>query len=117
MALDNVTRLAYAELVLYILLLPLLGFLLIRHFKRGVFGWAFLVAFGLLRIVSSALQIDKELRAAAGKTTDDTAEIVNSVGVSALLLAISGIISEACVSVPTRFSSGAPGGKLIRRGK
>ncbi len=102
MPVDNVTRLAYAELVLYILLLPLLAFLLVRHFRHGAFGWAFLVAFGLLRIASSALQIDKELRASAGKSTDDTADIVNSVGISALLLAISGIIHEACVSSPHR---------------
>jgi hypothetical protein len=97
MALDNVTRLAYAELVIYILLLPVLALLLWRHLRHGALGWAFLVAFGGLRIASSALQIDRRRKASEGKPTDDTADIVNSVGVSALLLAVSGTIHEAYV--------------------
>jgi hypothetical protein len=101
MAVDNVTRLAYAELVIYILLLPLFALLLSRHLRTWLLGWAFLVAFGGLRIASSALQIAKSRAAAEGKPTDDTAEIVNSVGVSALLLAISGIIHEASISPST----------------
>lgn len=97
MMFDAVTRLAIAELIIYIFILPLLVYILFRHFKYGFFGWGFLVAFGLLRIVSSALQIDKQHKESEGKPTDYTADIVNSVGVSALLLAISGIIHEAYV--------------------
>ena len=94
-ALDSVTKLAIAELSIYILLLPVVIFILVRHGKPGIFGWLFLSIFCVLRIVSSGLQISDGIQASDGKPTSVTATIVNSVGVSPLLMALSGILSEA----------------------
>jgi hypothetical membrane protein len=79
-------RLAIAELIIYIILLPLVAYILFRHGKRGIDGWAFLVIFCILRIVSSAMQI--------ANRTSITGSIINSVGVSAMLLALVGVIHE-----------------------
>jgi prolipoprotein diacylglyceryltransferase len=95
MALDSTTRLAIAELIIYIFLLPLTFFLLIRHGKRGILGWLFLAVFCILRIISSALQIREYNQVSHGKPSTTTAGIVNSVGVSPLLLSVAGIIHEA----------------------
>jgi hypothetical protein len=79
-------RLAIAELIIYIILLPVAFYILVRHGKPGYTGWGFFLLFCTLRIVSSGLGIND---------TSTTSGIVNSVGISALLLAISGIIHEA----------------------
>jgi hypothetical protein len=79
-------RLAIAELVIYIILLPIAVYILVRHGKPGYTGWGFFLVFCTLRIVSSGLGIND---------TSTTGGIINSVGISALLLAISGVIHEA----------------------
>lgn len=79
-------RLAIAELIIYILLLPIAVYILFRHGKPGFVGFGFFVLFGILRIVSSGMGIND---------TSITGSIINSVGISSLLLAISGIIHEA----------------------
>ena len=95
MGLDSTTNLAIAELVIYIVLLPTVFFILIKHGKHGLFGWLFLIAFCILRIVADGLQINNHVQESHGKAPSVTAAIVNSVGVFPLLLAISGIIHEA----------------------
>lgn len=89
-----VSRLAVAELIIYILFLPIAVFILIRHGRHGAIGWGFLVAFCLLRIIADGLQIDNQIKENNGESIDSTAAIVNSVGISPLLLALSGILSE-----------------------
>jgi hypothetical protein len=88
-SLDATTRLAIAELTIYILLLPLVIYILVRHGRHGIEGWAFLIAFCVLRLTSSGLQI------ADRNSTSTIGSIINSVGISGLLLSLSGIIREA----------------------
>jgi hypothetical protein len=94
MALDAITRLAIAELVIYVLLLPLIVYILVRHGRRGLDGWGFLIVFCILRVVSSGLQIGST------SSNSSTGGIINSIGISALLLALGGIVTEAYVSHP-----------------
>jgi prolipoprotein diacylglyceryltransferase len=92
--LDSTTRLAIAELVIYIFIFPIVLYLLARHGVRGLFGWIYLVAFCILRIIAAGLQINNHVQETHGKTPSITAAIVNAVGVSPLILAIAGIIHE-----------------------
>jgi prolipoprotein diacylglyceryltransferase len=95
MGLDSITSLAVAELIIYLIVLPIVFFLLLKHGKHGLIGWLFLIAFCILRIVSDGLQINSHVQETHGKPPSVTGSIINSVGVSPLLLAISGIIHEA----------------------
>lgn len=79
-------RLAISELVIYVLLLPNAVYILFHHGKPGFMGWGFFVLFDILRIVSSGMDISD---------TSITGSVINSVGTSSLLLAITGIIHEA----------------------
>jgi hypothetical protein len=79
------SRLAIAELVIYIFFLPISLYILVRHGKPGYTGWGFFLVFCTLPIVSSGLGINE---------TNTAGGIINSVGISALLLAISGVIHE-----------------------
>lgn len=92
---DAATQLAVAELVIYLILLPIPHYLLFKHGKAGLEAWFFLISFSLLRIVASALQINNWNREKKGESVSDIASIINSVGVSALLICISGLIHEA----------------------
>jgi len=92
MTLNAITRLAIAELALYLILLPVVIYILIRHGKHGLDGWMFLTVFCILRLTSSGLQIGDR------NSTSNTGAIVNSVGISALLLAISGVMHEVYVA-------------------
>jgi prolipoprotein diacylglyceryltransferase len=79
-------RLAIAELIIYIIIFPIAVYILVRHGKPGYIGWGFFLVFCTLRIVSSGLGVND---------TSTIGGIINSVGISALLLAISGVIHEA----------------------
>jgi hypothetical protein len=87
--LDAITSLAIAELTIYILLLPAIIYILVRHGRHGIEGWAFLIVFAILRLVSSGIQV------ANRNSTSTTGSIINSVGISGLLLSLSGVIHEA----------------------
>jgi prolipoprotein diacylglyceryltransferase len=89
MSLNAITRLAIPELTLYILLLSIVIFILIKHGKRGLVGWAFLTIFCVLRLTSSGVQIGDR------NSNSTTGAIINSVGISAILIAIGGLIHEA----------------------
>ena len=86
-----ITNLAIAELVIYLLLIPDIGYILYRHGRRGFLGWGFLVVYCVLRITSSGVQISDR------NSTSNSGAILNSIGISALLMALSGIIHEAFV--------------------
>jgi len=92
---DSSTQLAIAELVIYLLILPVAHYLLFKHGRHGLEGWFFLITFSLLRIVAAGLQIDNWEKEKKGKPVSSTASIINSVGISALLLSCSGLIHEA----------------------
>jgi hypothetical protein len=89
------SRLAIAELIIYLPLLPIALSVLIRHGRHGIVGWGFLAAFCILRIIADGLQINDQVKENDGLPIDSTAAIVNSVGISPLLLAFSGILSES----------------------
>jgi hypothetical protein len=95
MTLNSGSRLAIAELVIYIILTPVVFYLFARHGKHGLVGWIFLLAFCILRIVADGLQISDGIKQSKGESYSATGAIINSVGVSPLLLAISGLLSEA----------------------
>jgi hypothetical protein len=92
---DAISRLAIAELTLYILYLPIAIFILYRHGKRGILGWTFFIIFIVLRITSASFQISNGIQESNGKPITSTASIINSIGVSPMLMTLSGILSEA----------------------
>ncbi|CBF82328.1 hypothetical protein AN9205.2 [Aspergillus nidulans FGSC A4] len=61
-------------------------YLLVRHGRYGLLGWLFLFFFCTLRIIGGALAVHD---------TSIAANIISSVGLSPLLLAISSILHEA----------------------
>jgi prolipoprotein diacylglyceryltransferase len=95
MTLSSTTDLAIAELVIYILLLAVVFIVLVRHGKHGLIGWFFLIVFCLLRIVADGLLISDGIKESKGESFSATGSIINSVGVSPLMLAMAGILFEA----------------------
>ena len=92
---DDTTQLAIAELVIYLLLICLGFFILFKHGKRGLEPWLFYIMFCSLRIIAGGLQINNWNKIQQGKPSSDTASIVNSIGISALLLCSCGVLHEA----------------------
>jgi prolipoprotein diacylglyceryltransferase len=78
--------LAAAQLALYILLIIPVLFVLQQHSKHGLLVWGFLTAFCILRITGSGLEISSP--------TGKTAQIINGVGLSPLVLAFTGVLHE-----------------------
>lgn len=93
--LDPTTSLAIAELAIYILIVPIVVYIFIRHGKPGYLGWGFLLVFCGLRLTADGFQINDHSKASKGEPVSGTGSIINSVGISGLLLSLSGIISEA----------------------
>jgi hypothetical protein len=85
---SDVWRLAVAELAIFLVLLPIVVYILVRHGKHGLDGWGFLVIFCVLRLTSSGLQVGNK------NGTSSTGSIINSIGISGLLLAFSGVLHE-----------------------
>lgn len=88
------TATSTAELAIYApLSIPTL-YILLKHGRAGLIGWAYLLAFCTLRIVGGTMDLSGS--AAAG--------IISSVGLSPLLLAAFGILQEAYCSIsPTKL--------------
>lgn len=76
-----------AELAIFAILAFPSIFCLIRHLPPGLLGWTYLFLFCTLRIVGGALGIPDPTSQATG--------IVSNIGLSPLLLAVSGIVHEA----------------------
>jgi hypothetical protein len=81
------TAVAIVQLAVYIILLPLILYLLYSHGKRGILGYLYLFLFCTLQIISGGLQI--------ANPTSTTAAILSSVGLSPLLLGLAGLLHEA----------------------
>jgi hypothetical protein len=92
--LDPTTRLSIAELAIYIILVPLIVYILLRHGKSGYFGWGFMIAFCGLRLAADGIQIGNHDEAARGELVDNAGAIVNAIGISGLLYGLSGLIHE-----------------------
>jgi hypothetical protein len=92
--LDPKTQLSIAELVIYLILVPIILYILIRHGKLGYLGWSFLIVFCGLRLASDGIQIGNHDNAAKGGSAGSSGAIINSIGLSGLLYSLSGIIHE-----------------------
>jgi prolipoprotein diacylglyceryltransferase len=92
---DGTTQLAIAEVVIYLIMIVLAFILAYKHGKHGLEGWSFFIGFCALRIVAGGMQINNWNKIKKGETVSDTASIINSVGVSVLLLCVCGLIHEA----------------------
>ncbi|KAH7028055.1 uncharacterized protein B0I36DRAFT_433183 [Microdochium trichocladiopsis] len=87
--------LAIAELVIYIILLFVIGYVLLRHGRPGWDAWGFLAVFCILRIVAAGYQLSDQ----QGIST--TGAIINAIGVSGLLLGCSGVVLECANCNPS----------------
>ena len=92
---DSTTQLAIAELAIYSLLILVAFYLLIKHGRQGLEAWSFYVIFCSLRIIAGGLPISDWNNIKRGEPSSDTASIINSIGVSALLLCTGGLLREA----------------------
>ncbi|KAF5662187.1 hypothetical protein FHETE_8077 [Fusarium heterosporum] len=78
---------AAAKLAIYIILVQPAIYCLFKHGKTGFFGWLYVQIFCVLRIATGGIGLH-------GATSTGSV-IVNSIGLSPLLLAASGILHEA----------------------
>jgi hypothetical protein len=83
---------AIATLIIDLILLQPVTYILWKHGKRGILGWLYLQMLCMLRIVANAIVLHD---IAKGSTGDTAALILNSVGLSPLLLSATGILHEA----------------------
>ncbi|PTB70147.1 hypothetical protein BBK36DRAFT_1107150 [Trichoderma citrinoviride] len=88
--------LSAAKLAIYLVLLQPALFCLWKHGKTGFLGWLFVQAFCVLRIVTGGIGLH-------GSQKGEAALILGSIGLSPLLLAISGILYEARRAVNPRL--------------
>lgn len=82
--------LAIVELVIYLIIVPVIVFILYHHGLPGLLGWIFLVAFSTLRIASDGIEIGN-----SNPGTSTGGSIINAIGLSPLMLTVSGIIHES----------------------
>ena len=92
--LDPTTRLAIAELVIYLIIVPIILYILLRHGQPGYPGWGFLIVFCGLRLASDGFQISDHNKAAKGEPVSNTGAIINSIGISGLVYSLAGVIHE-----------------------
>src|SRR5882757_8355939 len=86
--------LAIATLIIDLILIQPTFLLLWKHGKRGILGFFYLQALCIIRIVANAI----ELHDIAKHQTGGTATLIlNSVGLSPLILAATGVLHEAYV--------------------
>lgn len=84
--------LALVELIIYLILTPVTIYTLYKHRVPSLIGHVFLYAFILLRIVADGITIHDRDNTHG---INDTGAIINSIGVSPLLLATAGFVNES----------------------
>jgi hypothetical protein len=84
----NIWNLAIVELAIFIALVPIVIFILESHGRKGAEVWGFLLVFCILRLTSSGITVGHK------NSISTTGSIINSIGVSGLLLALSGALHE-----------------------
>lgn len=77
-----------AELAIYAVLAVPVLFLLWKHGRHGFLGWGYLFLFCALRIIGSAMVINSD-------EANFSADVISSIGLSPLLLALDGLLHEA----------------------
>ncbi|KAL3479208.1 hypothetical protein BJX99DRAFT_222703 [Aspergillus californicus] len=75
-----------AQLTIFALLTTPVLYLVYRHAPRGLLGWGYLLAFCILRITGGGLSL--------GSSSGAGAQIISSIGLSPMLLALEGILHE-----------------------
>ena len=83
--------LAVATLIIYLILIQPSLFCLWAHGRRGFLGWWFLQVLCLIRTAGNAVQLHVD----ATHETNSHALLINSIGLSPLMLAAAGILHEA----------------------
>ncbi|PYH47082.1 uncharacterized protein BP01DRAFT_390216 [Aspergillus saccharolyticus JOP 1030-1] len=76
-----------ADLVFYLLLLPLVFYIIWTRRRGGLLAWYYLIIFCIARVVGGAMGVHDEKSLAAN--------IIVGVGISPLILAIDGLLHEA----------------------
>ncbi|KAH8126201.1 hypothetical protein FP744_10003444 [Trichoderma asperellum] len=89
--------LSAAKLAIYLILLQPALYCLWKHGKTGFLGWLYVQIFCVLRIATGGIGLH-------GNQTGEAAVILNSIGLSPLLLSISGILHEARRAVNPRLN-------------
>ncbi|KAL2053451.1 hypothetical protein ABVK25_006445 [Lepraria finkii] len=88
---DSTNSLAIATLIIYLILIQPVLYCLWKHGKRGFLGYFLLNSFCLLRIIGSAVVIHAD----ATHTNNKNTLLINSIGLSPLLLACAGVLHDA----------------------
>jgi hypothetical protein len=83
----TMSKLSAAQIGIYSLLVLPVIYILFRHGPPGILGWLYLFSFCILRIVGAGLSL--------ATNANQTAAIISNIGLSPLLLAISGVLHEA----------------------
>jgi prolipoprotein diacylglyceryltransferase len=89
------------QLVLYIPLLLLSQYCLIRHGKQGLLGWLYVSAFCIIRLIAAGLKIHSDTTG----TQSSGAVIVDNIGLSPVILGALGLLHEAYVLSPLFIDS------------
>lgn len=84
MAIDAISA---TKLAVYILCSLPSAYCLFKHGKTGFFGWLYVSIFCVLRVVTGAMALQ-------GNQTGESYLVLNSIGLSPLMLAISGVLHE-----------------------
>lgn len=90
---------AYAELVVYIPIFLLTAIIIFRHGFQKQLGWIYLTIFCVVRIAGAIFEIKREHNP-TNKTDIEWAEILQSVGLSPLLMASLGLLKRVSVLIP-----------------
>jgi hypothetical protein len=80
--------LAIIEIGIYVFLVNPVTYVLFKHGKKGILGWLSIQLFCFVRVIGNILILKDG-------TQSTTATIVNSIGLSPLLLGTIGILHEA----------------------
>ncbi|KAE9366860.1 hypothetical protein N431DRAFT_417792 [Stipitochalara longipes BDJ] len=84
---------AYAELVVYIPIFLLTAIIIFRHGFQKQLGWIYLTIFCIVRVAGAIFEIKRE-HAPTNKTDIEWSEILQSVGLSPLLMASMGLLKR-----------------------
>jgi hypothetical protein len=93
---------AYSELVVYIPIFLLTAIIIFRHGFQKQLGWIYLTIFCAVRIAGAIFEIKRE-HSPTNKTDIEWAEILQSVGLSPLLMASLGLLKRVSVNTPQSF--------------
>jgi hypothetical protein len=80
-----------AQLAIYAALSIPVIYILFRHGRIGLIGWFYILGFCSLRVVGGALSLSSD----KSGIPSTTAATISSIGLSPLLLGISGLLHEA----------------------